>query len=102
MFALHDFTCNIIHHFERDKRHGFRFVPLLNIVLKFFLSDRMVHYVQFLGETVNTFLTDVERGWRRGIIYFCIKRKSCCIDQYANVMFLRFLAAVSAWLKHNL
>ena len=40
---LHDYTCNIINHFERDKRHGFRFVPLLKIVLKFFLSDRMVY-----------------------------------------------------------
>ena len=50
------------HHFERDKRHRFRFLPLLKIVLKFFLSDRMVHYEQFLGETVNTFLKDVERG----------------------------------------
>ena len=73
--VLHDFTCNIIHHFERDKQHGFRFLPLLKIVLKIFPSDRMVHYVQFLGETVNTFLTDVERGWRRRIIYFCIKLK---------------------------
>ena len=35
-------ACNIIHHFERDKRHGFRFVSLLKIVLEFFLSDRMV------------------------------------------------------------
>ena len=39
----------------------------VKIVLNVFLSDRMVHYVQFLGETVNTFLTDLERGWR-GII----------------------------------
>ena len=29
--VLNDFTCNIIHHFKRDKRHGFRFVPLLKI-----------------------------------------------------------------------
>ena len=35
---LHDFTCNIIHHFERDKRHGFRFLPLIKTVLKFFFS----------------------------------------------------------------
>ena len=40
---LHDFTCDIIHHFERDKRHGFRFVLLFKIVLNFFLSDRTVH-----------------------------------------------------------
>ena len=40
--VLHDFTCNIIHHFEWDKRHDFRFVPLLKIVLKFFVWDRMV------------------------------------------------------------
>ena len=46
----------------------------VKIVLNVFLSDRMVHYVHFLGETVNTFLTNVERGWR-GIIYFCIKWK---------------------------
>ena len=70
MFALHDFTCNIIHHFERDKRHGFRFVPLLKVVLKFFVSDRMAHQVQFLGETVNTFLTYAERSWQRGVIIF--------------------------------
>ena len=73
--VLHDFTRHIIHHFKRDKQRGFRFVPLLKIVLKFFPSDRMVHYVQFLGETVNTFLTDVESGWRCGVIYSCIKRK---------------------------
>ena len=29
--VLHDFTCNIIHHFESDKRHRFRFVLLLKI-----------------------------------------------------------------------
>ena len=66
---------NIIHHVECDKRHGFRFLPHLKMGLKFFLSDRMVHYVQFLRETVNTFLTGVERSWQRGMIYFCIKWK---------------------------
>ena len=35
----------------------------------------MVHQVQFLGGTVNAFLTKIEGGWRRGVIYFCIKRK---------------------------
>ena len=46
-------------------------------------------------------MTDVEHGWWRGVIYFYVNG-SCCIDQYANVMFLQFLAAVSPWLKHNL
>ena len=34
---------NIVHHFECDEQHGFRFVLLLKKVLKFFLSDRMVY-----------------------------------------------------------
>ena len=41
--VLQHIACNIVHHFECDEQHGFRFVVLLKIVLKFFLSGGMVY-----------------------------------------------------------
>ena len=45
--------------------------------------------LQFLAETVNTFLTSVQHGWRHGaIIYFCINRK--VLYSRMQILFLRF------------
>ena len=47
----------------------------------------MVYWIQFSGETVNTFLTGVECNWRRGAIYFCIKQKSLYIGMQISYFY---------------